>query len=231
MEVRVSGSRRAKVRVVTAYVPIAGHTRTPQEYAKLGEQLEGALGDFKPAVFYNTIHDLWMTPFIEKLTANGHPVNHSQGDNPAKNSMEYHAVQSNKFEWLQRAAEEDLDADTFVWLDYGCMRLPGFDSNSLTEFLRRVKKNDLAVPGCWEKREINDAYPCWRFCGTLFVVPRQDVVPLNQTFKAVTRLRVRSTLNVSWEVNTLAHQELANVGPPLKWYFADHNASMLVNYA
>ena len=226
----MSGSIRAKVRVVTGYVPIHGHTRAPEEYAKLGEQLNGALGDFKPAVFYNTIAELWMTPFIEKLAAGGHHIRHSEGDNPAKNSMEYHAVQHQKFEWLEQAALRDTDADVFVWLDYGCMRLPGFDSNSLTEFLRRVRKNDLAIPGCWEKKEVTDYYPCWRFCGTLFVVPRQDVFPLNKAFKAITRLYVRAMRNVTWEVNDLARMELANVGPRIRWYPADHNATMLTGY-
>jgi len=215
---------------VTAYVPIQGHTRTPEEYAKLGEQLRGALGDFQPAVFYDTIPGLWLTPFIEKLAAGGHVINHSQGDNPAKNSMEYHAVQHNKFEWLEKAALHDADADVFVWLDYGCMRLPGFDGTLLTEFLRRVRKNDLAIPGCWEEKEVTDYYPCWRFCGALFVVPRQDVFPLNKAFKAITRLYVRAMRNVTWEVNDLARMELAHVGPKIRWYPADHNATMLTGY-
>lgn len=226
----MSGPRRAKVRVVTAYVPIIGHPRIGAEYAKLGEQLSGALGDFKPAAFYNTVHDLWMTPFIARLVAGGHTVNHSQGDNPTKNSMEYHVVQHNKFEWLEKASQLDTEADVFVWLDYGCMRLPGFDSNTLTEFLKRVRKNDLAIPGCWAKKEVADYYPCWRFCGTLFVVPRQDIFPLNRAFKAVTRTRVRAMRNVSWEVNDLAVMELAHVGPEIRWYPADHNASMLTGY-
>lgn len=223
------GPGRAKVKVVTAYVPIAGHTRTPSEYAALGDQLRGALGDHKPAVFYDTIRDLWLTPFIENISR-GHHITHSQGDNPAKNSMEYHAVQHNKLEWLEEAAKRDLDADTFIWLDYGCMRQPGFNKDLLTEFLRRVRKNDLAIPGCWEKKEVVDYYPCWRFCGTLFIVPREDIVPLNKAFKAVTRLYVRAMRNVTWEVNDLARMELAHVGPPIRWYDADHNARMLTGY-
>jgi hypothetical protein len=215
---------------VTAYVPIQGHTRAPEEYAKLGDQLRGALGEFTPAVFYEQLPALWLTPFVEKLAAGGHTINHSQGDNPAKNSMEYHAVQHNKFEWLEKAAMLDTEADVFVWLDYGCMRLPGFDSNSLTEFLRRVRKNDLAIPGCWEKKEVTDYYPCWRFCGTLFIVPRQDVFPLNKAFKAITRLYVRAMRNVTWEVNDLARMELVHVGPKIRWYPADHNATMLTGY-
>lgn len=226
----MSRTKRAKVRVVTGYVPIHNHTRSHQEYAKLGEQLRGALGKYEPASFYNKVPELWMTPFIEKLAAAGHHIKPQPGDNPAKNSMEYHAVQHQKFEWLEKAAREDLEADTFIWLDYGCMRLPGFDSNSLTEFLGRVKKGDLAIPGCWEKREVNDTYPCWRFCGTMFIVPREDVVPLNAAFQALTRLYVRALRRVTWEVNDLAHVELAHVGPAIRWYAADHNAKMLTGY-
>lgn len=225
----MSGSKRAKVRVVTAYVPIANHTRSAAEYARLGEQLRESLVDFPQAIYYDTIRSLWMTPFIEHA-ARKHQVNHAQGDNPAKNSMEYHVVQHNKFEWLRRAAEEDNESETFIWLDYGCMRLPGFNKDTLTEFLRRVRKGDTAFPGCWEKREINDAYPCWRFCGTLFVVARQDVVPFADVFKSITRLRVLTTRNVTWEVNDLAAMELMHVGPSIRWYAADHNAKMLTGY-
>ncbi len=226
----MSGSRRAKIRPVTAYVPILDHPRSAAVYGQLGEALRAALDEFAPIEFHETIQDLWMTPFIEKLASAGHAVNHSQGDNPAKNSMEYHAVQHNKFEWLERAAEKDKDADTFIWFDYGAMRQPGFTKDLLQDFLRRVKKDDLAMPGCWEKKEVVDYYPCWRFCGTLFIVPRQDVKPLNAAFKAITRLRVRTTRNVSWEVNSLACLELAHVGPAIRWYLADHNARMLTGY-
>jgi hypothetical protein len=211
-------------------VPIEGHTRTLAEYGKLGDQLRGALGDHVPAVYYQRIPDLWMTPFIESLAKNGHQVNHSQGDNPLKNSMEYHAVQHQKLEWLEMAANSDQEADTFVWLDYGCMNLPGFDSNTLTSFISRIKKGDLAIPGCWEKREINDYYPCWRFCGTMFIVPRDDVRPLNKAFKAITRLYTRAMRSVSWEVNDLARMELAHVGPHMRWYLGNHDATMLTGY-
>jgi hypothetical protein len=64
----------------------------------------------------------------------------------------------------------------------------------------------------------------------MFIVPRQDLQRLNRAFKAITRMRVRSTGNVSWEVNDLAAMELAHAGPPLRWYAADHNASMLTGY-
>jgi hypothetical protein len=226
----MSGSRRAKVKVVTGIVTLPDHTRKRAEYDKLFEKLLGALGDNVPMLVEQTVQQLWMTPFIEGLSGRGHTVSHSQGDNPLKNSMEYHAIQHQKFEWLEMAARHNEDADSFLWLDYGIMRLPGFNSEYLTDFLRRVKKNDLAVPGCWEKKEVVDHYPCWRFCGSMFLIPRQDVFPLNQAFKAITRLYVRSMRNVTWEVNDLARMELAHVGPHIRWYPADHNATMLTGY-
>lgn len=222
-------TKRARIAPVTAYVPIADHPRPASVYGEQGDKLRDALGDFRPIEFHETISSLWMTPFIEKF-ANRAAVTHSQGDNPAKNSMEYHAIQHNKFEWLERAAEMDKDADTFIWLDYASMLLPGFNKDTLQDFLGRVKKNDLAIPGCWEKKPVNDYYPCWRFCGTMFIVPREDIRPLNKAFKALTRIRVRSMRNVSWEVNDLAHLELMHVGPQMRWYAADHNARMLTEY-
>lgn len=227
----MSGSRRAKIRVVTAYVEIPNHPRSPVEYGKLSKQLVSALGDFQPMVFAkDTIRNLWMTPFIERQVRKGHHIRAAQGDNPAKNSMEYHAVQHNKFEWLERALMADPEADTFVWIDIGAMALPGFDGGTLTEFLRRIRKGDLAMPGCWEKKEVTDTYPCWRFCGTLAIIPRQDVLMFNKVFKAITRLYVLAFKTVSWEVNDLARMELEKVGPPIRWYPADHNALMLTRY-
>ena len=211
-------------------MPIVDHPRSVATYGELGDQLRAALGDHEPAVFYHKLEDLWMTPWIEQLAMLGHNIRHSTGDNPAKNSMEYHAVQHNKFEWLQTAAERDVDAETLIWLDYGCMLQPGFNKELLQAFLNNVRANDLAIPGCWPKRPVVDHYPCWRFCGTLFVVPRSDIWTLNRAFKAMTKTRVRTTANVSWEVNDLAHMELVNLMPNLRWYQADHNATMLTGY-
>jgi hypothetical protein len=227
----MSGTKRAKIAVISAYVPLVDNPRPPAEYARRGDMLRDALSDRLAHVFYEDVRALWMTPFIEELTRYGHHIHHQVFDNPQKNSIEYHAVNHNKLEWLERAAMNMPEADTFIWLDYGIMGLPGFSKELLTAFLDRVKENDLAIPGCWEKREINDAYPCWRFCGSLLVVPRQDIFPLNRAFKAVARMYTRTTRNVTFEVNTLARVEWLSVGPPIRWYPGDHNASMLTNYS
>jgi len=215
--------------VVSAYVPIPDHPRPEAEYRQRGMKLQQALDGRALRVFEDDLCDMWMTKFVNEIT-NPHPIHHQQGDNPAKNTPAYHAVNHNKLEWLERAMAEDPDAETFIWMDYGIMVLPGFSAKLLTDFLDRIMVNDLAIPGCWDKRPVNTTYPCWRFCGSLLCVPRDDVFPLNRAFKAVTKQYVQTMRDISWEVNMLAMMELLNIGPPIRWYLADHNARMLTGY-
>lgn len=225
-------ARLAKTRVVTGYVPILGHPRKVEEYGKLGYQLSDALGDHPLAVYYEKIHDCWLTKFVEKLPPMQPPLTWSKGDNPQKNSLEYHCVQHQKFEWLERAAREDGDTDTFVWMDYGLMHQPGMDAENIRRFLERIRKHDFALPGCWPPNsDPIDAYPNWRFLGSLLVVPREDIPRLVSVTKAMARLYIRLMKNVTWEVNTLARSEdYFKSSPNYRWYEADHNASMLTRY-
>lgn len=220
--------RRAKVRVVTGLVPIPLHPRSGAEYAELGDKLKGALAERPLAAFYHTLEECWLHSFLAKLPFE---PTWSKGDNPSKNSWQYHVVQHQKFQWLERAANDDQESDSFVWLDYGIMRLPGVDGGILTDFLDKIKKNDYAIPGCWPRQPFTDDHPCWRFCGSMFVVPRQDIKPLNRVLQAVTRLFIRSTQNVTWEVNSLAHAEATDKLTNLRWYPADHNARMFTGYS
>ena len=124
----------------------------------------------------------------------------------------------------------DQEADTFVWLDYGIMHLPGMNGDYLTTFLDKIVKNDFAIPGCWPQCEMDESrIPCWRFCGSMLIVPRKDIDNLAKAFKAVTRMFIRSMKKVSFEVNMLALVEQTNI-PNLRWYEADHNVTMFTNY-
>src|SRR5271170_454690 len=220
-------SRRAKVRVVTGLVPIPLHPRSGKEYADLGDRLKSALGDRPIAVYYQPVDECWLHAFLEKLPFE---PTWSKGDNPGKNSWQYHVVNHEKFQWLERAANDDQESDSFVWLDYGIMRLPGVDGGTINDFLDKIKKNDFAIPGCWPPGQFADDLPCWRFCGSVFIVPRADIRPLNKVLQAVTRLSIRSTQNVTWEVNSLAHAEATGKLQNLRWYPADHNARMFTGY-
>ena len=221
-------ARRPKVRVISGLVPIPEHTRSIKEYVALGEKLRTVMADRSIGVFYSAIEPCWLYEFLKKLPFE---PTWSKGDNPAKNSWQYHVVQHQKFQWLEQAANDDQESDTFVWLDYGIMRLPGVDGGILTDFLDKIKKNDFAIPGCWPRTQFNDESPCWRFCGSMMVVPRADIRPLNSVVKAVTRLYIRAMQNVTWEVNDLAHAEDTSKLTNLRWYSADHNARMFTGYS
>lgn len=223
---------RPKTCVVTGYVPIANHTRSPQEYFDLGQRLGHSLGDQLLQCYYERIPDCWLTKFLEKLPPMEPPLAWAKGDNPKKNSLEYHVVQHQKIEWLWRAANFNQEPDTFIWMDYGIFSQPGFNADSLQAFLKRIRKNDFALPGCWAPvPDPMPEYPCWRFCGSLMIVPRHAIKPLDEIFKAATRTFVRATKKVTFEVNMLATCEsMLKKAAGLRWYPADHNISMLENY-
>lgn len=223
---------KIKVAAVTGYIPIIGHPRTVEEYGRFGEGLKALRHTVLP-YYHQNPRQTWLAEVIERFPEK---VSWAKGDNPAKNSLEYHAVQHQKIEWVRRAAAEHPDFDAYVWIDYGILRLPGVSPGMIDECLDRVVKNDLAIPGCWERMDprveqtIDSEYsPCWRFCGSMFIVPKYIAEDLAKVFKAVTRTRLRAMRKVLWEVNTLASVE-AVTRLPIHWYKADHNAYLFENY-
>lgn len=214
----------AKVKVVTGYIPIAGHPRTPQEYGALGEQLRELKVPVQP--FYSAVTATWLYNLIKALPFE--PI-WSVDDFPEKNTLAYHCVQHEKFNWLYQAAQMDPDPDVFVWLDYGICHVPGVTPNVINEFLDRVKKNDTAIPGCWPVGQVDDRRPCWRFCGGVMVVDRRDVQPLKNLIQAIALLHINVTKNVTWEVNSLARAEQTGK-VPIRWYAADHNEQLFTGY-
>ena len=223
---------KCKVRVVTGYCRLEEHPRRPDEYYALGQKLGHSLGQQDLACYYERVGDLWLSKFLEKLPPLQPPLSWSKGDNPKKNSLEYHCIQFQKFAWLARAANEDQESDTFVWMDYGICSQPGVGGDVIQPFLQKIRRNDFALPGCWEQMisDPSDDYPCWRFCGSLMIVPRADVHRMFQLIQAMTRLYVRSMKRVSWEVNMLARIEPMIAKAGLRWYKADHNALQFTRY-
>lgn len=214
----------AKIKVVTGYIPIAGHPRSAEEYGALGEKLRELKTPVQP--FYGAVTSAWLYDMIKMLPFE--PV-WQVGDNPEKNTLAYHCVQHQKFQWLYEASRMDQESDVFVWADYGICHVPGVTPQVINTFLEKVKKNDTAIPGCWNVGNVDDRYPCWRFCGGLLVVDRRDVQPLKNLIQAVTMLHLNVTKTVTWEVNTLARAEQTGK-VPIRWYKADHDQTMFENY-
>lgn len=221
-----------KTRVVLGYVRLEDHPRSPATYEALGQRLSDALGDHPLAVYYERVADLWMTKFIESLPPMQPPLKWAQADNPQKNSLEFHCVQHQKFAWLERAANEDQESSTFIYMDYGIFSQPGMSAEVIRSFLRRVRKNDFAFPGCWPATldPISDEYPSWRFLGSLMVVPRGEIRRLVECMQAMTRLYIRTMKKVPFEVSMMARIEPLLKKTNFRWFLANHDASQFSNY-
>jgi hypothetical protein len=217
-----------RVKLVTGYVPIAGHPRGPKEYGELGEKLGGV--PVRKKAFYDQMRNLWMTKVVRDLPFVPSP---SVGDNPDKNSTAYHIVNHQKTTWLVDAANDDPEADFLVWCDYGIFSQPGISNQIIYEMfdkLARSPDDAIYIPGCWDKPTvIESVVPCWRFCGSIFAVPRKLVDALDYSCRVEARQHIRRTHNIEWEINTLARVE-ARGKLPFRWYRADHNETLFTNF-
>lgn len=212
------------VRLVTAYVPIADHPRGPSEYGTLGEKLGGV--PVRKKAFYDQVQNLWMSKFLRSLDFMPRA---SEGDNPNKNSLAYHAVNHEKTTWLKQAADEYPDADVVCWVDYGIFRLPGVNNESITKFINSLDDKHIYAPGCWLPGPVESAAPCWRFCGSVLAVPTKLIHAFDFECRSKARQHIEATRNVEWEVNTWARVEAGKRQFPIKWYRADHNVRMFTD--
>jgi hypothetical protein len=212
-----------RTKLVTAYVPIPNHPRTAAEYGALGEQLSGV--PVRKKCFYNQIDECWLWKYIGSMPFNPRPM---VGDNPQKNTVNYHIVQHEKTSWLKRAAAEDPEADVLVWVDYGVFRLPGVNNQVIYEFMEKLDDKAIYIPGCWPKPDAVEAVtPCWRFCGTVIAIPRRMVDAFDYACRVAARKHISSTKTVEWEVNTWARVERMGIAKvPIHWYKADHDVSL-----
>lgn len=213
-----------KIKIVTGYIPIEGHPRSAAEYGELGERL--SMVPCNKKAFYSTVNNTWLARMVRSLD---YIPGVAQADNPEKNTLAYHCVNHEKTAWLAQAALEDPDTDVFVWVDYGIFRLPGVDNQAIYDFLGRVDGKHIDIPGCWNPEVVETANPCWRFCGSVLVMPRWYAEEFDMRVKRAAQNHLRTTKTVEWEVNTWARVERAH-HLPIRWYKADHDASMFNNY-
>jgi hypothetical protein len=211
--------------MVTGFVPV-DNPRPREEYYKLGDKL--CMQPVVKKVFKDyALEDCWMYRFLHECNR---PVTWATGDNPEKNTLEYHIVQHQKTDWMLRAALSNAEADVFVWVDYGIYHIPDITVAVINKMLKRAEgEPEISIPGCWDKEPINDDLPCWRFCGGLIVCAREYMYHLDKAMKMMTMNRVLQTGKVTWEVNDLARVE-QETELPIRWYSADHNKTMFTGY-
>jgi hypothetical protein len=215
------------ITAVTAYVPIPNHPRSEATYRELGQQLHAV--DIPLMSVEARIEDCWLHEYLLQRQKR---FTHSIADNPRKNSIAYHIVQAQKSEWLLEAAFVNPAADVLVWIDYGIFSIPGITGPIIRDFLHRARdEKAIAIPGCWDKNyDYDDKWPCWRFCGGVIVVPREQVIDFDTAMKREYVAWLDRTNNLSWEVNTLARVEKNEPRLPIWHYKADHDASLFTAY-
>jgi len=198
------------VTVVTGYVPLPCTHRSREQY----EQLGGRLLDVCPrAVFFRRpLAETWLAKRLGGVEPGG------------KDTAAYHCVQHEKFQWLEDAAAA-VDAETLVWIDCGILHLSGMTESVVSGFLDRVEQSPpdrIVSPSAGAEYE-GKGGPDWMFLGGVLVLPRRFAALLNQLCQVECRAE-------SWEVNTLG--VVARRRPEMfRFYTADHNASMMENYA
>lgn len=217
----------AALKVVTGFVPIPGHPRSEKEYHDLGCTLVSGLiqGGYELHVGACGLATCALSDFIT-------PSMHVKaGDNPAKNTWAYHAVQHQKFMFLYEAYQNTIEhPDAYVWIDYGILHVPGVTMDVICNYLNHVRDGDtIDIPGCWTTEEaaavLPSDFPVWRFCGGLIKVP-SSLIPkfcVQSIVTAAAYLKINQA--VEWEVNTLARLEALEI-LPIRWYQADHNQTM-----
>jgi hypothetical protein len=150
--------------------------------------------------------------------------------NVKKDTKEFLSLMNTKIECILRASEICEDS-TFVWIDFGILKIIK-DRSSFLEKLRMVHQHSFSkvlIPGCWSPTSpfyIDSVH--WRFCGGLFIIPREHISSFYQHSKHVlTDFCTLPIYKLTWETNVWFIVEL-NVGKTwIQWYAADHNDSIL----
>jgi hypothetical protein len=222
------------VHLVSGFVPIEGHPRSPTEYEELFNKLTGVTALLENPIYFfqHAIDTCWLFEYLawSKLSPT-----HSVADNPKKNTLAYHIVNHQKIRWMCAAAQAKPHVDVFAWIDAGILSVPGVTIEDVA-YAANAAKNEktIVIPGCWGRPESKlcpDSQVNWRFCGGFFVCPRTYLADLETAFRAETMRHLRETNNLSWEVNTMQRLEQHSaIRLPIWWYKADHDQSMFRNY-
>ena len=232
-----------RVRLVTGFVPLAGHPKSTATYLELGARLLAlpipkgvwTTGEIRAQLE----HEHRVGGFNEVRTFDGRFWIHDElegrsysvaSQNPAKDTLAFHAIQHQKTRWLEEASR-DFASDILVWIDFGIFHVPGITERDIADFAGRLRDDFIAIPGCWPRsdRIVLDR-PNWRFCGGVLVCPGLVAPWLHRvcvdTFRGIVALHGQ----VSWEVNTWAIAEMSGRLPIRQYHATTHDERMFNAY-
>ena len=150
--------------------------------------------------------------------------------NKTKDTIEYMALMNSKPELLA-FAKPYIETPYVAYIDSGIGKLFK-DPNTLKRLESLVLKTTplVIIPGCWPMKSV-EAYPFlwnsihWMFCGTLFIVPTENIDPfLMVHMEALEQYMLKGV--ALWEVNVWA-SVLPTMAPEVTWYKANHDDSLI----
>jgi hypothetical protein len=153
--------------------------------------------------------------------------------NPEKDTKEFFCLMNTKVEFIKKAAELFPKLHTFMWIDFGIMKLVK-DSGAFLNKIKEISEKTftrMAIPGCWEhdcQFYLDSGY--WRFCGSFAIFPRADILRFyNHNKSTLTDFCTIPHYKLTWETNIWHIVSHYNEKANIDWYFAYHDESMLLN--
>ena len=149
-----------------------------------------------------------------------------------KDTKEFLAIMNTKIEFILKASEISTD-DTFIWVDFGILKI----SKNPERFINKLKDinektfDKIMMPGCWSKGQaLSVDHVNWRFCGGVFVILRKHIeVFYNHSKNVLSDFCNLPQYKLTWETNVWNIIEMCAKDDIFKWYFADHDDSILLN--
>jgi len=153
--------------------------------------------------------------------------------NVQKDTKEFFALMNTKMEFVKKAAEIAPEHNTFMWIDFGILKIMKNPERVLT-MLNEIQGKTFTkftIPGCWSYGRaftVNAIH--WRFCGGFFVIPRTHIDRFYNHSKCVlTDFCTQPIYKLTWETNVWTLIEFCAEKDNIEWYFADHNDTMIMN--
>jgi hypothetical protein len=152
---------------------------------------------------------------------------------PEKDTKAFFSLMNTKIEFVKKAAERWPDRETFMWIDYGILKIV----KDMERFLAKLRElcqrrfTKMVIPGCWSLGQAFSVEQIhWRFCGGFFVIPRDYI----DTFYGHSRgvLNDFCTMDfykLTWETNVWSTIEFCAERENIMWYFADHDDTIVLN--
>ncbi len=150
--------------------------------------------------------------------------------NVQKDTKEYMIIQNTKIECIKDAIDKNVfNTEYFSWIDFGLFHVIKHIESS--DLLRKIassqfKKDNIIIPGCWNKGYSYTNGICWRFCGGFFIGHKNACIDMYNKYKTFLPIFLEKYNLLTWEVNIWAAMEHETSWNP-DWYLADHNDSII----